>query len=94
MEDILLLDSIVNIWEFVVRLGEIEDEMSDSGDEGMGMREMMKKFLDEEFEEIERLLYEEKVCIEVEKDSMWLVKELVNEFFDDEFEWFEKVLYE
>ena len=94
LEDSLLSDSTANIRELVARLGEIEDEMSDSGDEGMGTREMTKKSSDEEFEEIERLLYEEKARIEAEKDSMRLAKESVNESSDDEFERLEKALYE
>lgn len=54
---------------------------------------MMKNFFDDEFEEIERMLYEEKVCFVVEMNVLEQ-DEVLENFFDEEFKEFEKVLYE
>ncbi|PFX33495.1 Actin, nonmuscle [Stylophora pistillata] len=94
LEDTLLTDTTANIRELVARLGEIENEMSDSGDEGMGTREMTKKSSDEEFEEIERLLYEEKARLEAEKKSRLLAEESLSDSSNGEFEQLEKALYQ
>ncbi|KAJ7357573.1 hypothetical protein OS493_024381 [Desmophyllum pertusum] len=94
LEDSALTESSANIEELVTRLGEIENELSDSEEEGLGTREATRKCSDEEFQEIERLLYEEKAEIEAEEKRKRLAEELINDSSDDEFERLEKALYE
>ena len=67
LEDTALSETSANIEKLVARLGEIENELSESEEEGFETREATRKTSDEEFEEIERLLYEEKALIEAEE---------------------------
>lgn len=67
LEDTALSETSANIEKLVARLGEIENELSESEEEASGTREATRKSSDEEFEEIERLLYEEKALIEAEE---------------------------
>ncbi|KAL9979494.1 hypothetical protein ACROYT_G017168 [Oculina patagonica] len=91
--DTALSETSANIEKLVARLGEIENELSESEEEGLGTREATRKSSDEEFEEIERLLYEEKARIEAEEKSKQLADKPVNDS-DEEFERLEKALYE
>ena len=93
LEDTALSETSANIEKLVARLGEIENELSESEEEGLGTTEPTRKSSDEEFEEIERLLYEEKARIEAEEKSEQLAEEPVNDS-DEEFERLEKALYE
>lgn len=93
LEDTALSETSANIEKLVARLGEIENELSESEEEGLGTREVTRKSSDEEFEEIERLLYEEKARIEAEEKNKRLADQPVNDS-DEEFERLEKALYE
>ncbi len=91
LENTALSETSANIEKLVARLGEIENELSESEEEGLGTREATRKSSDEEFEEVERLLYEEKARIEAEEKSKTV--QPVNDS-DEEFERLEKALYE
>ena len=93
LEDTALSETSANIEKLVARLGEIENELSESEEEGFGIREATGKTSDEEFEEIERLLYEEKALIEAEGKSKQSAQEAADDS-DEEFERLEKELYE
>ena len=93
LEDTALSETSANIEKLVARLGEIENELSESEEEGFETREATRKTSDEEFEEIERLLYEEKALIEAEKKSKQAAYEPVDDS-DEEFKRLEKELYE
>ena len=93
LEDSLLTDTSTNIDELVTRLGEIENEISASEHEEDGIREGTKRSSDEEFEEIERLLYEEKARIAAEQNHKQL-EETLDDSSDEEFKQLEKALYE
>lgn len=92
LEDTALSETSANIEKLVARLGEIENELSESEEEGFGIREATGKTSDEEFEEIERLLYEEKALIEAEEKSKQSAQEAADDS-DEEFERLEKELY-
>lgn len=94
LEDNALSESSANIEKVVARLGEIENELSESEEGGLGTRESERKSSDVEFEEIERLLYEEKALIEAEEKSKRLAHEPADNSSDEEFERLEKALYE
>lgn len=94
LEDTALSETSANIEKFVARLGEIENELSESEEGGLGTRESERKRSDVEFEEIERLLYEEKALIEAEEKSKRLAHEPAGNSSDEEFERLEKALYE
>ena len=93
LEDTALSETSANIEKLVARLGEIENELSESEEEGFGTRESTRKTSDEEFEEIERLLYEEKALIKAEEKSKHSAHEPADDS-DEEFERLEKELYE
>ena len=93
LEDTALSETSANIEKLVARLGEIENELSESEEEGFGIREATGKTSDEEFEEIERLLYEEKALIEAEEKSKQSAQEAADDS-NEEFERLEKELYE
>ena len=96
LEDSALSETSANIEKLVARLGEIENELSESEEEGLGTREATRKNSDEEFEEIERLLYEEKALIEAEEKSEQLAHHEPTDDSSDEEEFvrLEKALYE
>ena len=96
LDDTLLTDTSANIDDLVARLGEIEDELSDSEEEQpAATREKARKSSDEEFEEIERLLYEEKARIAAEEQSKRMEEEeTLEDSSDEEFKQLEKALYE
>lgn len=96
LDDTLLTDTSANIDDLVARLGEIEDELSDSEEEQpSATREKARKSSDEEFEEIERLLYEEKARIAAEEQSKRMEEEeTLEDSSDEEFKQLEKALYE
>ena len=96
LEDTALSETSANIEKLVARLGEIENELSESEEEGLGTREATRKNSDEEFEEIERLLYEEKALIEAEEKSKQLAHHEPTDDSSDEEEFvrLEKALYE
>ena len=93
LEDTALSETSANIEKLVARLGEIENELSESEEEGFETREATRKTSDEEFEEIERLLYEEKALIEAEEKSKQAAYEPADDS-NEEFERLEKELYE
>ena len=94
LEDTSLSETSANIEKLVARLGEIENELSESEEEGLATREATRKTSDEEFEEIERLLYEEKALIAAEEKSKQLAHQSADDLSDEEFERLEKALYE
>ena len=93
LEDSLLTDTSANMDELVTRLGEIENELSGSEEEEDRIREGTKRSSDDEFEEIERLLYEEKALIAAEQKYKGL-EETLDDSSDEEFKQLEKALYE
>ena len=93
LEDTALSETSANIEKLVARLGEIENELSESEEEGFETREATRKTSDEEFEEIERLLYIEKALIEAEEKGKQSAYEPADDS-DEEFERLEKELYE
>ena len=94
LEGTALSETSANIEKLVSRLGEIENELSESEEGGLGTRESERKSSDVDFEEIERLLYEEKALIEAEEKSKLLAHEPAGNSSDEEFERLEKALYE
>ena len=94
LEDTALSETSANIEKLVARLGEIENELSESEGEGLGTIEATSRSSDEEFEEIERLLYEEKALIEAEEKSKQSAHETTDDSSDEEFERLERELYE
>ena len=94
LEDTALSETSANIEKLVARLGEIENELSESEAEGLGTIEATSRSSDEEFEEIERLLYEEKALIEAEEKSKQSAHETTDDSSDEEFERLERELYE
>ena len=94
LEDTALSETSANIEKLVARLGEIENELSDSEEEGFGTVEATRKSSDVEFEEIERLLYEEKAVIEAEERSKQSAHQPTDDSSDEEFERLERELYE
>ena len=91
----LLTDTSANqIEELVKRLGEIENELNDSEVEGATSLETTTKSSDQEFEEIERLMYEEKARIAAEEKTKQLGENALSESSDEEFKQLEKALYE
>lgn len=94
LEGTALSETSANIEKLVARLGEIENELSESEEGGLGTRESERKSSDVDFEEIERLLYEEKALIEAEEKSKLLAHEPAGNSSDEEFERLEKALYE
>lgn len=93
LEDSLLTDTSANMDELVMRLGEIENELSSSEDEEDRIREGTKRSSDDEFEEIERLLYEDKARIAAEQKHKGL-EETLDDSSDEEFKQLENALYE
>lgn len=95
LEGNLLNDTSANqIDELVKRLGEIENELSDSEVEGATSLETTTKSSDQEFEETERLMYEEKARIAAEEKTKQLGESALSDSSDEEFKQLEKVLYE
>lgn len=94
LDGTLVTDTSANIDELVARLGEIENESSGSDEEGAATTETTKKSSDQEFEEIERLLYEEKARIAAEEKSKRSAEETLEDSSDEEFRQLEKALYE
>ena len=86
-------DSSTNLDELVTRLGEIENEIKESEDEDGRIQETTKRPSDDEFEEIERLLYEEKARNSGEEKTITM-DETPENSSDEEFRQLEKALYE
>jgi len=93
VNDAQLTDSSKNLDELVTRLGEIENEIKESEDEDGKIRETTTKDSDDEFEEIERLLYEEKARNSGEEKTI-AMDETPENSSDEEFRQLEKALYE
>lgn len=92
-QDTLRTDSSANFDELVTRLGEIENELKESEDEDARNRETTKNSSDDEFEEIERMLYEEKARLAAETNASEQ-DEAPENSSDEEFKELEKALYE
>lgn len=93
VHDAQLTDSSTNLDELVTRLGEIENEIKESEDEDGRIRETTTKDSDDEFEEIERLLNEEKARNSGEEKTI-AMDETPESSSDEEFRQLEKALYE
>ena len=92
-QDTLRTDSSANFDELLTRLGEIENELKESEDEDARNRETTKNSSDDEFEEIERMLYEEKARLAAETNASEQ-DEAPENSSDEEFKELEKALYE